>query len=152
MRLRIALPQASHLSFCPFGAKAQSLHCSSFSHQTHFVGLWRGPQDSFRQKFVCKTLKYTKYSCGFTPFLTKNLSSDSLADLCGIALLFDRFRDMLIWYEIPRTDWGETSGNQRTKYRGRGHGSLVPLVSDPVPQGAEIGILMLLCSDTSPIA
>jgi len=24
--------------------------------------------DLFRQKFVCKTLKYTKYSCGFAPF------------------------------------------------------------------------------------
>ena len=24
--------------------------------------------DLFRQKLVCKTLKYTKYSCGFTPF------------------------------------------------------------------------------------
>ena len=24
--------------------------------------------DLFRQEFVCKTLKYTKYSCGFTPF------------------------------------------------------------------------------------
>ena len=24
--------------------------------------------DLFRQKYVCKTLKYTKYSCGFTPF------------------------------------------------------------------------------------
>ena len=24
--------------------------------------------DLFRQKFVCNTLKYTKYSCGFTPF------------------------------------------------------------------------------------
>ena len=24
--------------------------------------------DLFRQKFVCKTLKYTEYSCGFTPF------------------------------------------------------------------------------------
>ena len=24
--------------------------------------------DLFRQKFVCKTLKYTKYSCGFPPF------------------------------------------------------------------------------------
>ena len=42
--------------------------------------------DLFRQKYVCKTLKYTKYVCGFTPFSDENLSSDSLADLCGIAL------------------------------------------------------------------
>ena len=27
----------------PFGAKAQSFRCSSSPHQTHFVGLWRGP-------------------------------------------------------------------------------------------------------------
>jgi len=42
--------------------------------------------DLFRQKFVSKTLKYTKYSCGFPPSLTKNLSSDALADLYGIVL------------------------------------------------------------------
>jgi hypothetical protein len=78
-------------------------------------------------------------------------TTDSPADLCGIALLFDRFRDMLIWYEISRIDWGETSGNRRTKYRDGGHSSLVPLVSDPARICAEIGILMLLCSDTSPI-
>ena len=27
----------------PLGAKAQSFRCSSSPHQTHFVGLWRGP-------------------------------------------------------------------------------------------------------------
>ena len=68
MRLRIASSQALHPSFCPFGAKAQSRRCSSLPHQTHFVGLCWGPRDLFRQKFVCKTLKYTKYSCGFAPF------------------------------------------------------------------------------------
>ncbi len=31
------------LRFALWGAKAQSLRCSSFPHQTHFVGLWRGP-------------------------------------------------------------------------------------------------------------
>ena len=44
--------------------------------------------DLFRQKFVRKTLKYTKYSCGFRLFLTKNLSSDSLAELCGVAFYY----------------------------------------------------------------
>ena len=35
---------ASSTSFVlPLGAKAQSFHCSSSPHQTHFVGLWRGP-------------------------------------------------------------------------------------------------------------
>ena len=68
MRLRIASSQALHPSFCPFGAKAQSRRCSSLPHQTHFVGLCWGPRDLFCRKFVCKTLKYTKYSCGFTPF------------------------------------------------------------------------------------
>ena len=35
---------ASSTSFVlPFGAKAQSFRCSSSPHQTHFVGLWRGP-------------------------------------------------------------------------------------------------------------
>ena len=29
--------------------------------------------DLFRQKFVCKTLKYTKYSCEKLLFPTKNL-------------------------------------------------------------------------------
>ena len=43
MRLRIASSQALHPSFCPFGAKAQLRRCSSLPHQTHFVGLWRGP-------------------------------------------------------------------------------------------------------------
>ena len=68
MRLRIASSQALHPSFCPFGAKAQSRRYSSLPHQTHFVGLWWGPRDLFRQKYAQKTLKYTKYSCGFTPF------------------------------------------------------------------------------------
>ena len=35
---------ASSTSFVlPLGAKAQSFRCSSSPHQTHFVGLWRGP-------------------------------------------------------------------------------------------------------------
>ena len=35
---------ANSISFVlPLGAKAQSFRCSSSPHQTHFVGLWRGP-------------------------------------------------------------------------------------------------------------
>ena len=43
-RRKACLVVASSTSFVlPFGAKAQSFRCSSSPHQTHFVGLWRGP-------------------------------------------------------------------------------------------------------------
>ena len=65
------------LRFALWGAKAQSLRCARrkspwgtppYPTKPADAGLWRGPQDLFHQKCVCKTLKYTKYSCGFTPF------------------------------------------------------------------------------------
>ena len=41
---KACLVVASSTSFVlPLVAKAQSLRCSSSPHQTHFVGLWRGP-------------------------------------------------------------------------------------------------------------
>ena len=41
---KACLVVASSTSFVlPLGAKAQSFRCSSSPHQTHFVGLWRGP-------------------------------------------------------------------------------------------------------------
>ena len=69
IRLRIASSQASYPSFRPLGGKSSSRSAAPpYPTKPADAGLWRGPQDLFRQKYVCKTLKYTKYSCGFTPF------------------------------------------------------------------------------------
>ena len=43
------------LRFALLRAKAQSRRCSSFPHQTHFVGLWWGPQGLFPHKSAVKT-------------------------------------------------------------------------------------------------
>ena len=61
---------ASFVSFVlPFGGQKLSRSAAPpYPTKPADAGLWRGPQDLFRQKYVCKTLKYTKYSCGFTPF------------------------------------------------------------------------------------
>ena len=40
--------------------------------------------DLFRQKCVCKTLKYTKYSCGFTPFSEEEISRQTLSPICAV--------------------------------------------------------------------
>ncbi len=67
-------------------------------------------------------------TCGNTAqmrlrLLTKKLSSDSIADLCGIALLFDGFRAMLILYDSNRL------GGRQVEISGRSTGTedTVPL-------------------------
>ena len=80
----------SFVSFIlPFrGQKFSRFAVPPFPTKPTLLGFGGDPWDSFSPEICRKTLKYTEYSCGFTPFLPKNLASDSLADLCGIALVF----------------------------------------------------------------
>ena len=50
--------------------------------------------DFFRQKFVSKTLKYTKYSCGFAPFSDEK----SLVKLSCRFVRYCLYNYPWIWY------------------------------------------------------
>ncbi len=84
----------SRFAVPPFPTKPHSAAVSSFAalrmrHTPcgYFVGLWWGPLGLFsaRNAFV-KPCNTQSIPAVLHLFLTKNLSSDSLVDLCGIAL------------------------------------------------------------------